>query len=59
VEFGFLLRGKFIKADSRQLRLYATIRKVKGSSPDEAIDIFYFPNTSSRTTALGFTQPLT
>jgi hypothetical protein len=39
--------------------LYATSRKVAGSSPDEVIRFFNWPNPSSRTTALGSTQPLT
>jgi hypothetical protein len=37
---------------------YATNRKVAGSSPDE-VDFFNWPNPSSRTMALGSTQPLT
>jgi hypothetical protein len=37
---------------------YATTRKVAGSSPDE-VDFFSWPNPSSRTMALGSTQPLT
>jgi hypothetical protein len=36
----------------------ATSRKVAGSSPSE-MDIFNSPNPSSRTMALGSTQPLT
>jgi hypothetical protein len=32
-------------------------RKVAGSSPDE-VAFFYLPNSSSRTMALGSTQPL-
>jgi hypothetical protein len=40
------------------LRHYATSRKVAGSSPDE-VDFFNLPNHSSRTMALGSTQPLT
>jgi hypothetical protein len=40
------------------LRHYATSRKVAGSSPDE-VDFFNLPNPSSRTVALGSTQPLT
>jgi hypothetical protein len=36
---------------------YATSRKVTGSSPDE-VDFFNLPNPSSRTMALGSTQPL-
>jgi hypothetical protein len=36
---------------------YATSRKVAGSSPDE-VDFFNLPNPSSRTMALGSTQPL-
>jgi hypothetical protein len=41
------------------LRHYATNRKVAGSNPYEEIG-FYFnlPNSSSRTVALGSTQPL-
>jgi hypothetical protein len=37
---------------------YATSRKVAGSSPDE-VDFFNWPNPSSRTMALGSTQPVT
>jgi hypothetical protein len=37
---------------------YSTNWKVAGSSPDE-MDFFNLPNRSSRTTALGSTQPLT
>jgi hypothetical protein len=37
---------------------YATSRDVAGSSPDE-VDIFNWPNPSSRTMALVSTQPLT
>jgi hypothetical protein len=33
--------------------------KVVGSNPDEVTEIFNLPNPSSRTMALGFTQPLT
>jgi hypothetical protein len=33
--------------------------KLEGSSPDEVDFIFICPNPSSRTMALGFTQPLT
>jgi hypothetical protein len=40
------------------LRHYATSRKIVGSSPDE-VDFFNVPNPSSRTVALGSTQPLT
>jgi hypothetical protein len=40
------------------LRHYATSRKVAGSNPDE-VDSFNLPNHSSRTMALGSTQPLT
>jgi hypothetical protein len=40
------------------LRHYATSRKVAGSSSDE-VDFFNWPNSSSRTMALGSTQPLT
>jgi hypothetical protein len=41
------------------LRHYATSRKVAGSSPNEVDFIFNLPNPSSRTMALGSTQPLT
>jgi hypothetical protein len=41
------------------LRHYATSRKVAGSIPHEIIESFNCPNTSSRTVALGSTQPLT
>jgi hypothetical protein len=44
---------------SSRLRHYATSRKVAGSIPDEVIGIFNCPNPSSRTMALGSTQPLT
>jgi hypothetical protein len=40
------------------LRHYATSRKVAGSIPDEVIWFFNWPNPSSRTMALGSTQPL-
>jgi hypothetical protein len=36
----------------------ATVRKVAGSSPDELDFFFNLPNPSSRTKALGSTQPL-
>jgi hypothetical protein len=38
---------------------YATRRKVAGSIPDEVIGFFNWPNSSSRTIAMGSTQPLT
>jgi hypothetical protein len=38
---------------------YATSRKVAGSIPDEVIGFFKWPNPSSRTMALGSTEPLT
>jgi hypothetical protein len=39
---------------------YSTSRKVTGSNPNEIIVIFFNgPNSSSRTMALGLTQPLT
>jgi hypothetical protein len=41
------------------LRYYATNRKVMGSTPDEVIGLFSRTNPSSRTVALGLTQPLT
>jgi hypothetical protein len=37
----------------------ATNRKVAGSIPDEVVGVFNLPNPSSRTMALGSTQPLT
>jgi hypothetical protein len=40
-------------------RHYTTSRKVAGSIPDEVIGFFNWPNPSSRTMALGSTQPLT
>jgi hypothetical protein len=40
------------------LRHYATSRKVAGSIPD-VTGFFYWPNPSSRTMALGSTQPVT
>jgi hypothetical protein len=45
---------------SSWLRHFATSRKVAGSIPDEVIRCFFsFLNPSSRTMALGSTQPLT
>jgi hypothetical protein len=41
------------------LRHCATSQKVTGSSPDEVDFFFNLPNPSSRTMALGSTQPLT
>jgi hypothetical protein len=41
------------------LRHYATNRKVVGSIPDDVIGFFNLSNPSSRTMALGSTQPLT
>jgi hypothetical protein len=41
------------------LRHYATSRMVAASIPDEVIGFFNWPNPSSRTIALGSTQPLT
>jgi hypothetical protein len=38
---------------------YATSRKVAGSIPYEVTEFFNLPNPSSRTMALGSTQPLT
>jgi hypothetical protein len=38
---------------------YVTSRKVAGSIPDKVIGFFNWPNPSSRTMALGSTQPLT
>jgi hypothetical protein len=42
-----------------RLRHYATSRKFAGSIPDEVTGFFDLPNPSSRTIALGSTQPLT
>jgi hypothetical protein len=41
------------------LRHYSTSWKITGSIPDEVIGFFNLPNPSSRTMALGSTQPLT
>jgi hypothetical protein len=41
------------------LKNYATSRKVAGSIPGDVIGFFSWPNTSSRTTTGGSTQPLT
>jgi hypothetical protein len=41
------------------MRHYATSRNVASSIPDEVIGFFSRPNPSSRTMALGSTQPLT
>jgi hypothetical protein len=41
------------------LRHYDTSQKVTGSIPDEITGFFNWPNPSSRTMALGSTQPLT
>jgi hypothetical protein len=41
------------------LRHYATSWKVAGSIPDEVIGFLNWPNPSSRTMAMGSTQPLT
>jgi hypothetical protein len=41
------------------LRQYVTSRKILGSFPDEAIGFFNSCSPSSRTVALGSTQPLT
>jgi hypothetical protein len=49
-------RGKRYR---RMLRHYASSQKVAGSIPDEATGFFSWPNPSSRTMALGSTQPLT
>jgi hypothetical protein len=38
---------------------YASTEKVAGSIPNEDIEFFNLPNPSSRTMALGSTQPLT
>jgi hypothetical protein len=41
------------------LRPYATSWKVMSSIPNEVLGFFNWPNPSSRTMALGSTQPLT
>jgi hypothetical protein len=41
------------------LRYYATSLKAAGSIPDELIEFFSWPNTSSRTMVEVSTQPLT
>jgi hypothetical protein len=41
------------------LRQYVTSRKVAASISEEIIGSFNWPNPSSRTVALEFTQPLT
>jgi hypothetical protein len=41
------------------LRYYATSQKLAGSIPDEVTGFFNWPNLSTRTMALGLTQPLT
>jgi hypothetical protein len=41
------------------LKHYATSREIAGSIPDEIIGFFNWPNLSSRTMALGSTQPVT
>jgi hypothetical protein len=41
------------------MRHYAASQKVVGSIPNEATGFFNRPNPSSRTMALGSTQPLT
>jgi hypothetical protein len=41
------------------MRHYATSRKVTVPIPDEVVEFFDRPNPSSRTMALGSTQPLT
>jgi hypothetical protein len=38
---------------------YATSQKITGSVPDKVIGFFNWPNPSSRSMALGLTQPLT
>jgi hypothetical protein len=38
---------------------YPTLRKFAGSIPEEVIGFFNLPNPSSRSMALGSTQPLT
>jgi hypothetical protein len=42
-----------------RLRHYATSRKVAASIPNKVIKFLNWPNPSSRTMALGSTQPLT
>jgi hypothetical protein len=56
------VKGHLLKLERSRwrnwLRHYATSRKVAGSIPDEGIGLFNLPNPSSRTMALGSTQPL-
>jgi hypothetical protein len=58
ISFPFRDRGGGTRGRS-WLRHYATSRKVTGSSPDEIIGFFNWPNPSSRTMVLGSSQPLT
>jgi hypothetical protein len=50
---------RYLSVQRACLRHYATSRKVVGSIVDEGIGFFNLPNSSSRTMALGLTQPLT
>jgi hypothetical protein len=43
----------------KKFNAFLSSRKVGGSIPDEVITFFNWPNPSSRTMALGLTQPLT
>jgi hypothetical protein len=54
----FVSREGYHARQHSWLRHYATSWKVMGSSPDE-VDFFNLSNPSSRTIALGLTQPLT
>jgi hypothetical protein len=49
---------RFAFSSESDLIRYAASRKVTGSSPDEATELLILHNPSSRTMALGFTQPL-
>jgi hypothetical protein len=54
------LNNKFVETGYEVMESdAATSRKVAGSIPDEVTRFFNWPNTSSRTMALGLTQPLT
>jgi hypothetical protein len=55
----FTYYKKFHRLSRHWLRHYATSRKVADSTPDDVTGFFNWSNTSSRSMALGLTQPLT
>jgi hypothetical protein len=57
--FVLVILQNFLDCLLSWLKHYATSWKVASSIPDEVIGIFNWPNPSSRTMALGLTQPLT